>query len=584
MRVVPRLRISIPTHLYRRQRRRHEKTGASVFFTSVGLLGWLGMLLLSLVLAVPAEAQGRAPGGNFSDPAIRAVDIAQPSVVRIGTVYQGSITLEVCGQSYSLPGDGNAATIAGLGTGTFISSNGDILTADHVVSIDKPDLDSAIVQILANDIANLLNANASCLNLGGVVTPDQITYQSLVNSGIAFSTSYGAPQHIVWLDVGYTGPDSNGEKAATDPLSALMQASHMSATIVAESQFTADDVAILHVDMPDSPGLILDNSNNVAVQDHLTEIGFPGNGDASHPDNTYDTTDLVTPTVDSLNVVSLKSNDDGSGLIQVSGALEHGDSGGPALDTAGNVVGIVSYSATDTPIGSFFLRSSNSARALVSTAGISTSPGTFETLWRQAFNDYASDGSGHWHTAARELDALSARYPGFGGVLPFKDYADQAELSEFALGGVSQRLVAFISLVTALAALAALLIITVVTRARRRRQKAAIAVAAPYPAPVGSYSSFGPSVYRGYDGYGDYGPPRSAASGVEPVSGWPSRLPGGELERTGGAPQGMQNFNSAGRLGLNVCANGHPMDPTEVYCHICGMPRAVTPPPQPVSE
>ena len=140
-----------------------------------------------------------------------------------------------------------------------------------------------------------------------------------------------------------------------------MLAQHMTATLEGYSQFTDNDLAVLHINMTDTPSIALGNSDTVAVQDHLTSIGFPGNGDASHPDATYDSTDLVTPTVDSLNVVAIKSSDNGANLIQVSGALEHGDSGGPALNANGNIVGIVSYSGSDDPIGSFFLRSSNSA-------------------------------------------------------------------------------------------------------------------------------------------------------------------------------------------------------------------------------
>ena len=96
-------------------------------------------------------------------------------MVRLATLYQGTITFDLCGQADTLPSGGQTLTIAGLGTGTFVSANGDILTADHVVNIGKSDLDAAIFQILATDIANLLNANASCLNLGGAVTPDQIS-------------------------------------------------------------------------------------------------------------------------------------------------------------------------------------------------------------------------------------------------------------------------------------------------------------------------------------------------------------------------------------------------------------------------
>ena len=426
-------------------------------------------------------------------------------------MYHASITFILCGRANTLPTGGQTLTIAGLGTGAFISANGDILTADHVVNIDQPDLDAAVIGILAGDIADLLNANASCLGLVGEVTPDQISYQSIVDAGIPFRTTYAAPQFLAWLNVTYSGPDTNGATDATDPLKALMQAQHMTATLEGYSQFTQDDLAILHVDMTDTPSIPIGNTNDLAVQDQLTEIGFPGNGDASHPDGTYDSTNLVTPTVDTLNVVGIKSSDDGSNLIQVSGGIEHGDSGGPALDTNGDIQGIVSYSATDDPIGSFFLRSANSARQLVETTNIDTRPGTFETLWRQAFADYSSTAGGHWHTAARELDALSARYPGFRGVLPFKQYADQAEQSEVAIGGGASNLIALIALVTALLALILLIVLLLVTRGRRRKQAAPV----PGPALAGGYVPYGvypPYAPYGYGGYpppdpGMYGPP-----------------------------------------------------------------------------
>ena len=498
--------------------RRRWPSGPMAFAT----LGVLGVLYLSLFTALPAAAQGRPPGGNVSNPAIRAVDIAEPAVVRLATLYQGTITFEFCGRADTLPSGGQSITLGGLGTGTFVSANGDILTADHVVNIDKADLDAALIQSLATDIANLLNANAGCLNLAGAVTPDQISYQSIVDSGIPFSTTYSAPQFDAWLNVTYTGPVTSGATNATDPLKALMLAPHIPATLEGYSQFTDNDLAVLHVDMTDTPSVQVGNLSDVAVEDHLTEIGFPGNGDASHPDSTFNSTDLVTPTVDSLNVVAIKSGDNGASLLQVSGALEHGDSGGPALDVSGNIEGVVSYSATDDPIGSFFLRSGDSARELLETTNINTRPGTFETLWKQAFTDYASTAGGHWHTAARELDALSAQYPSFLGILPFKQYADQAEVSEVTFGTGETGFVALVALVVALVALLALVTVLILTRSnRRRRQARAGAVpAGTIPAsaynPYNGYTGYNPYGYGAYNpyGYGGYPPPAAAVRGT----------------------------------------------------------------------
>jgi hypothetical protein len=589
--------------------------------TASAIIGLIGILSLSLFMALPVAAQGRPPGGNFSNPAVRVVDIAEPAIVRLATLYQSTITFRFCGRDETLPAGGQSLTIAGLGTGAFISGNGDILTADHVVNIDRPELDSAVIGILASNIANLLNANASCLGLVGQVTPDQISYQTLVDAGIPYTTNYSPPQFLAWLNIAYAGADSGGATDATDPLKALMQAHHMTATLEGYSEFTQNDLAILHVDMTDTPSIPIGNTSNLAVQDQLTEIGFPGNGDASHPDGTYNSTDLITPTVETLNVVGIKSGDDGSNLVQVSGALEHGDSGGPALDINGNIQGIVSYSATDDPIGSFFLRSANSARELAVATNISTRPGTFETLWQQAFDDYSSTASGHWHTAASELDALSTRYPGFRGVLPFKQYADQAEQSEVAIAGGASNLIALIALIIALLALVLLIVLLLAARSRRRKQTTSV----PAPVAAGGYAPYGmypPYVPYGYGGYpsppnpGRYTPPVAASSLPYGFGGGQQQEPAASRTATDrpesaratlvapeppAGPQGQPDPATDGARMIDVvteapggrmpfgvgvgaelngqvtsattCRNGHAMLPGETYCQVCGMPR-----------
>ena len=68
------------------------------------------------------------------------------------------------------------ATLGATGSGAFITSNGDVLTADHVVNISKADLDSEWFGSpdLATAIAALLNAHDSCLQLGGAITADDV--------------------------------------------------------------------------------------------------------------------------------------------------------------------------------------------------------------------------------------------------------------------------------------------------------------------------------------------------------------------------------------------------------------------------
>src|SRR5262249_5743201 len=121
----------------------------------------------------------------------------------------------------------------------------------------------------------------------------------------------------------------------------------------------------------------------------------------------------------------IKTTDQGAQVIQVGGNVEHGDSGGPALDSNGNVVGIVSFglSTPDSPGSTEFLQASNSARKLAQSIHLDTTPGPFEKAWSQAFNDYAATTPGHWHKAAQELTALQTNYPQFKAVQPYLQYA-----------------------------------------------------------------------------------------------------------------------------------------------------------------
>ena len=91
---------------------------------------------------------------------------------------------------------------------------------------------------------------------------------------------------------------------------------------------------------------------------------------------------------------------------------------------------MVSYSGTDTPVGTFFLRTSNDAKILVRQASLNLQGGQFQSKWAQAFTDYASSAEGHWHTAAQELTSLATSYPTFRGVAPYRDYATQASSTE----------------------------------------------------------------------------------------------------------------------------------------------------------
>ena len=389
----------------------------------IKLLSMLCMVgIISLVSLLTSGGMAAAhtydiPGGNVADPVVRAVDIAQPAVVRIITQVNGKLIVHFASGDVTFPQDGsNGYPLTLSGTGTFISAHGDILTADHVVNPPQADLDSFLQQTAAQDVANYMNLTQK---VNPPVSAADVA-NALASGQLKSTSQYATPLSRAYLSFAFTGPLSanNFQNIPANVFSNVDR-------VEAQSAVNQKDVAIIHVsNMDDMPMVQLGDSSGVQVQDQLTIVGFPGNGDVSTTP-----TNLLTSSVNTVNVSSIKTTDTGAPLIQVGGNVEHGDSGGPALDSTGKVVGIVSF-GIGTQGSTSFLQASNSAQQLVQQLNLNTAPGAFQKLWSQAFNDYSVTGSGHWHKAAQELQQLATAYPQFKGVSPYLAYAQQQAKTE----------------------------------------------------------------------------------------------------------------------------------------------------------
>jgi S1-C subfamily serine protease len=390
------------------------------FYTSprvLCILGFVFTYLIGLATFAPqvSAATLSAPGGNTSDPVVRQVDVARPAVVRIVTLIDGQLTVHFTASvTASFPTNGGSYPIGMSGSGAFISAHGEILTADHVVNPPRgQDLDDALYTYAAQDVADYINTHFQ------VSAPYSASdaYSVLASGSLPSSTSYDQPKSEVYLSTSYAGA-INATKLDAVPAADRAAVDK----IEAQSSFSANDVAIIHVSgMDNMPSIQLGDSSQVAEQDNLTVIGYPGLGDISEAPTTF-----LTSSINKVYVSALKQTDGGAPVIQVGGNVEHGDSGGPALDDKGAIIGIVSfgYSGINGDYGqTSFLQASNSAEALIKSLGISTAPGTFESAWAQAMNDYAASDADHWQKAAQELQSLTRSYPNFLGAASYLTYA-----------------------------------------------------------------------------------------------------------------------------------------------------------------
>ena len=123
----------------------------------VVMVGIVCLTLLGVAGNSPTVYADGIPGGNVSDPTVRAVDIAKPAVVRIITMLNGQLIVHFAAPTNSVvtfPQGSSGYQLAFSGSGTFITASGEILTADHVVNPPQQDLDQFLQQQAAQDIAN----------------------------------------------------------------------------------------------------------------------------------------------------------------------------------------------------------------------------------------------------------------------------------------------------------------------------------------------------------------------------------------------------------------------------------------------
>src|SRR6266516_2167834 len=556
------------------------------------MVGIVCLTVLVMAGGSPAVYADGIPGGNVSDTVVRSVDMAKRAVVRIITMLTAQLTVRFSAtQNETFPRGSNGYQIALSGSGTFITARGDILTADHVVNPPRQDLDHFLQQQAAQDVANYMN---QVLRVTPPVSSDQVTAE-LASGQLASTSQYSTPQSRVYLSTDYSGP-LNVSDAQSIPSNLYAQVDR----IEKQSSYTDKDFAIIYVsNMNDLAMVQLGDSSNVAQQDQLTIIGFPGNGDVSN-----NPTDLLTLSVNQVFVSSIKTTDTGAPLIQVGGNVEHGDSGGPALDNHGTIVGIVSFGATG-PGSTSFLQASNSARTLVQDLGLNTSPGPFQKAWNQAFTDYASTTPGHWHKAQIEFGQIAANYPLFKAVKPYLDYTmsqakiekvpqPQPQPSSTASPAKSVLTNPLTLIGIGLVLVAVLLLFGVFTLQRRRAKRAPVTTTSassfntppPITPPVNqgrpispSQSAYGQQVNDKLTAFGapPSPAPRSLCPGQPPSQSQPGQLrpfpPQSPTVSTNG-PTVPSTLSGA----LVPWPCGHMNRPVARYCSVCGEPAPPTPP------
>lgn len=180
------------------------------------------------------------------------------------------------------------------------------------------------------------------------------------------------------------------------------------------------DVAVIKIPANDLPTVSLGDSEAVRVQDVVMVIGYPATASATLGSNSYlsSESDLVPSATDG-HISALKTTSNGTPVLQTDVAITHGNSGGPAFNQNGQVIGIATFGSQEAA-GFNFLVPINTAMEFVRQTGVAPASGQFDRLWAGALDQYDA---GKCQAAVADFDNVLQLMPDLPDARQYRNLA-----------------------------------------------------------------------------------------------------------------------------------------------------------------
>ncbi|HOO54440.1 MAG TPA: trypsin-like peptidase domain-containing protein [Methanothrix sp.] len=345
--------------------------------------------------------------------------LGRPAVVMIISTYVGNLELDgepVIGlfddydeifEMVTIP----SFSMSSMGSGFVVSSDGYIVTNAHVVQ----ETEEEILAEFALQAADWATEELPAIFVSNGYEPYPATeedywdmYDVFLSCNLDYKREilvyFGAPSSLSRSPVGYPA-----EIRKISPQEFWYSSGDY-------KYRSGKDLAIIKIETSDElPTANLGDSNDVEVGDKAVVIGYPG-ATASWQNQLLSPETEYVPSVTSGIISAKKKLPDRSEAFQTDAAIYHGNSGGPAFNADGEVIGIATFGSGRTLVsgewldiqGYNFLIPINVAKSFISELNIDTTPSEATKAFERGFELYWN---GSRSEARGEFDAILALDP-----------------------------------------------------------------------------------------------------------------------------------------------------------------------------
>jgi S1-C subfamily serine protease len=357
------------------------------------------------------------------DSAIQVVAKNMPSVVKIASVY--CIDFNLILDKISEPV--NTGCAGGTGSGFIVSPSGYVATNGHVVKFTPLDVlvDSIYLQnkqvtraylnfLLKTGKIDETTANyyyAQSIEGNQKVQDDLVSSLQLLPDQTSTKATNEQGYYAVQLSNQAVKFDEanikNFNYGDSIVRANLVDINYDPYVDVAKDGFKSSDVALLKLDgTREYPYLSLGSIDGLGSGSALTVIGFPGLAE-----NELVNTSESVPTATEGKVSSIRTaNGTTNKLIQSDVSIAHGNSGGPAINSNGEVVGIATYAIEEQGAQVNYMRDIADLKSLLSknNIGLPSLASGSEKLWQDGLSKYAK---AYYSSAIADFKKVKQIYP-----------------------------------------------------------------------------------------------------------------------------------------------------------------------------
>ncbi len=292
------------------------------------------------------------------------------------------------------------------GTGFIISPDGYIITNAHVVLAGEDPIETILIEFIYAFAEGMLSEVSQYYNIPQEDQEELV--EILLDKFLDYFVENGGD--VTDVATNYyvlSGMGAPGEDMAAKSWSAVVKKQGTAYTEVEGESSWGKDIAIIKVDETGLPTVILGDSSKVQVGDTAFIIGYPTIGLV---EEFFQPEAALEPTVTQGVISAKKTLKTGIEAIQTDAAINHGNSGGPAYNDDGEVIGIATFGAgPETGVANImFLMPINLAKEFMNELNVENEHSILDTKYAQALNAFWSRDC---YTTIDKMNEVLALYP-----------------------------------------------------------------------------------------------------------------------------------------------------------------------------